>query len=404
MKVVITNAVLSNTGDAAICQGIREALIAEGVSSSSQITVMDANSEVTSLLYPEWNVHQQLCYPVPMKNRYVRKIRQQLKILSVLFLLSNSTLTRKFIDRIKKIDSSFGRSLAIYADADLVVSSGGTYLVDHYDFRPRELELRFAAKLGSDVVLWTQSMGPFLTNRSARSASRIASVASAVFFRDQRSADSWGKLTEKRLPGGVCADAAFALKPHPKPRNSELKTVIISVREWNLTSTGRPLGSSQYGTACRSAVTAVENHGGTVRALSTCQGVQGYGIDDSITATKLFQDLGIAIDSQHHTPDDLLDELNQSAGVITTRMHLAILALIARVPVIAIAYEFKTVELFARLGLDDYVCRIEDVSSEWVTGRVTELMTNPETMMLSPETVSELREECLHAAIVAGSL
>jgi colanic acid/amylovoran biosynthesis protein len=42
-------------------------------------------------------------------------------------------------------------------------------------------------------------------------------------------------------------------------------------------------------------------------------------------------------------------------------MHMAILALSAGVPVVPIAYEFKTSELFERLGMGHWVTAIGDV-------------------------------------------
>ena len=47
---------------------------------------------------------------------------------------------------------------------------------------------------------------------------------------------------------------------------------------------------------------------------------------------------------------------------VATRMHAGILALIAGTPVLPIAYEFKTHELFARLGMAEWVQDIESVT------------------------------------------
>jgi colanic acid/amylovoran biosynthesis protein len=62
--------------------------------------------------------------------------------------------------------------------------------------------------------------------------------------------------------------------------------------------------------------------------------------------------------------------------VLATRMHMAILALTAGTPVVAIAYEFKTRELFRRMGLEHYVLDIESVDADALTNSVLSLMTN----------------------------
>jgi colanic acid/amylovoran biosynthesis protein len=50
--------------------------------------------------------------------------------------------------------------------------------------------------------------------------------------------------------------------------------------------------------------------------------------------------------------------------VVATRMHMAILSLCAAVPVIAIAYEFKTRELFSKLGIQCYACDINSLTAD----------------------------------------
>jgi colanic acid/amylovoran biosynthesis protein len=57
----------------------------------------------------------------------------------------------------------------------------------------------------------------------------------------------------------------------------------------------------------------------------------------------------------------MLDLLGGFDLVLATRMHVAILALSAGVPVLPIAYEFKTQALFDRLGLGEWVQDIEQV-------------------------------------------
>ena len=59
---------------------------------------------------------------------------------------------------------------------------------------------------------------------------------------------------------------------------------------------------------------------------------------------------------------ELRRKLGEYDLVVATRMHAAVLALSAGTPVFPIAYEFKTTELFARLGFADVVQDIESLS------------------------------------------
>lgn len=401
MKVLITNAVLSNAGDAAICAGIRQALLDDGLCGMDDIAVMDANSTVTAKIYPTWNVHQQLCYSTPGSNRIWSKTVQVAKILGVRLLTKVAAQSPAVVRKLGVIRIGYFSAIQLYADADVVISSGGTYLVDHYDFRPRQYELEFAYSLGAKIALWTQSMGPFLTPRSARSAQAIKMLSTMVFFRDIPSQLNWDGVPGENVPGRVMADAAFALQA-PRVMMSreaveEKDRVLLSVREWALTSTGSKLDYTGYTSSFRSAAVASVDLGMHPFALSTCQGVDGYRVDDSLTAEKIFNGLGIDIDKQPHTPDELMDEIAASAVVISTRMHLAILAVICRVPVIAVAYEFKTLELFARLQMAENVCAIEDLTEDWLVGRLREARAKPESFVVDRCVLEALRNECLSA-------
>ena len=53
------------------------------------------------------------------------------------------------------------RALVRIADAGLVVSAGGTYLVPHYRILPKLVDLLVAYAMGRRYVLFTQSLGPF---------------------------------------------------------------------------------------------------------------------------------------------------------------------------------------------------------------------------------------------------
>jgi colanic acid/amylovoran biosynthesis protein len=104
-----------------------------------------------------------------------------------------------------------------------------------------------------------------------------------------------------------------------------------------------------------------------VRFVSTCQGIPEYWTNDARTAKRIVGRLAPAlrtrvhIDESFHDPEQLIDLLAGFDLVVATRMHMAILALIAGTPVLPIAYEFKTEELFQRLGAGAWVTPIEQV-------------------------------------------
>jgi colanic acid/amylovoran biosynthesis protein len=119
----------------------------------------------------------------------------------------------------------------------------------------------------------------------------------------------------------------------------------------------------------------VRVHGADVTFLSTCQGAPGYHDDSQIAAViaaALPEEVRsrVHVDSNFHTPGQLADLLRGFDFVVSTRMHLAILALGVGTPVLPIAYEFKTTELCRSLEYPEPPLRIEEFSPEKLIGSV----------------------------------
>lgn len=302
----------------------------------------------------------------------------------------------RFADR-----SAFFRTMACYFDADAVISSGGTYLVDHYNFAPRATELVFAHRIGVPVYLWTQSAGPFKSTGSIKSARAIAEVINGGLFRDTRSLKYWSSLGMYVARTEVRPDAAFALSsaPYSPPKHR----MLLSVRSWSLTSDGAALTAGSYESAHKAVASSLISSGFQAVAMSTCQGLDGY-IDDSATAREIFSETDVDIDAVHRTPDELAIEIRASSAVLTTRMHMAILSLVNKTPVVAIAYEFKTLELFNSLGLGHAVIRIEDVNDDRLAAAVKNMLDEPSRHILSDAKLAELRDACVGACEILANM
>jgi len=397
-RIVLTNAVLSNTGDAAIAQAIVGLLIDSGlISSARQVTVFDANARATRRLYPEWQVEQQLTVSPPREPARLRAGLQRARARVVGALARRPRWARRALRLPLIRRSAFARSYAALHGADLAVSSGGTYLVDHYNFAARVQEFELMQTMGLPVVLWTQSLGPFASLRSSALMRRAEPCIDGVYFRDKRSADAWASLLGEPQRGGVCADAVFALPAPARPAAAESDddrpVAVISVREWGRGVDGDDYDRGAYRDMLRFAADRLARAGWRVNALSTCQGVPSYAYDDAAAARTLLDGLPVDIDAGFHTPSQLLRELSAVDLVITTRMHLAIMALLCRRPVIAVAYEFKTVELFQSLGLGRFVVRIEDCSTAWIDERITQALATPDALRLSAAELDRLRAD-----------
>lgn len=396
MRVVVTNAVLTNSGDAAIFQAIQSTLVREGICQESDIHVLDNNAAISQELYPEWTIFQQPAIPTGSKSRIGRlaeRVAREIlcRVFAAVPKAASAAVRLASGDR----KSGFLQGFASLAAADVVISSGGTYLVDHYDFRGRVSELRLAAALGKPVVLWTQSMGPFKSRRSRRALRRLDGVVSATYFRDERSMKSWESVLPLPANWAVSPDVVFGLVPLQGRQGDntpiQRSSAAVSVRDWGTAVDGGGFNFGDYAGAMASAVEQIQGMGYDVTALSTCQGTPGYSVDDAKTAGRIFAGLDVKIDGSHHTPNQLLEELTSHDVVIATRMHMAILALTLGKPVIAVAYEFKTKELFEGLGLGENVILIEHVTSEWIVTCFNRVMKSPESASLNEIQRGDLR-------------
>lgn len=368
------NSVALNVGDAAILQGEIRALRTV-FGDDAEIEVSEQTPSVAQRLYPSIRFHaglhvQHAHWPRWRSHGGVASMRKRRTSLAVRLLSSAPLLARLLLSKEQRAH------LDRLAAADVVVATGGTYFVEHYNFAAKADELLAAQALGRPTFLFTQSMGPFTREKSRRTMRRVVAGSRGVFLRDERSRVHLTTIGADGAKLHVHADAAFALATPEVPRSTHdggrtaRRRVAISVRSWSHFKAGSGDDAAQrYRTAVADAARAMAREGIEVTFLSTCQGVPEYWTDDSRFAAQLVADLlpgepAIHVDSRFRTPEQLADELRTFDVAIATRMHFAILALAVATPVVAIAYEFKSRELLRAMGREAWAFDIEEVSAD----------------------------------------
>jgi colanic acid/amylovoran biosynthesis protein len=405
LRVVVLNTVLSNSGDAAIYQAIVEALVAAGVAASNEVIALDSSAIDTRVLYPHWKILQQPSRS-PSRSKWRRRFSNRMRE-SLTRLLTTMPAARSLVLRGPFARGDFALGIRAIQEADLVLSSGGTYLVDHYNFSHRVREIQFADAMGKPIYLWTQSAGPFKASKAAALIQQLTPSVEGVFFRDQRSLAAWASASDLPAIHSVAPDCVFGIY---SAQSSAVVTdgrvppiALLSVREWSQGAEGGALDFAGYRSAMRAVARNLLERGWQCVAVSTCQGVDGYSVDDARTAKSIFDGLDVTIDGEFHTPDQLI-QLIQSAGlVVSTRMHLAILSLISRTPVIAIAYEPKSLELFRSLGHGSSVIEIERTSVAWADQLFEGSDVRDQAALLSPSELENLRERATEPARIVAA-
>lgn len=377
-RVLIVGAVTLNGGDAALLSALRLRL-KEAFGEATEIRVAESLPAASRERYPHIDFEPSIGRPREAKElgRPLRGMESRTRRLRFL-LAARAARWSKRRFRLARLFVPPGEwaAFAPYLWADTVVMTGGTSLVEHYPLRDRWIGLDLAVWLNRPLVLFTQSLGPFLNSGNQRRMRSVARHARLILLRDQRSLDHLVEIGCSTARAKVSADAAFGL---PAPAGSESAVTVppaiaISVRHWPYGAAvqGRDL-THDYRSTLATLIAALASEPGThVTLISTCQGDARYWTDDSQEALVIADMLepetrrSVTVDRQFRTDAQLLETLTEFDLIIATRMHMAILGLVAGRAVLPIAYEFKTTELFAELGASDLSTPLEDVATRLI--------------------------------------
>ena len=406
-RVLIVNTVALNTGDAALMLCLVDRVRA-ALGDDTELRVADSQPDASQNRYPE------LTFVPLLGSQYARRRAGRLQRVARAWhraaIVLASLAARHGRTRLASVilPAAEAEGFEAYLWATSVVSAGGTMFVEHYPLADRFLTLGVAALLSRPYALFTQSLGPFRKPGNRLAMRQIVRNASLTLLRDATSRqhlEDIGAPLDRVL---VTVDAAFGMDTdHAERRRDRRGALAISVRKWPYASAVQGFDSTNaYRQAIRAAVVeAVTARDLDVVFVSSCQGDENYWTDDSEEAEVIAGGLPeavrarVTVDREFRTPAELTAILGEFAFVIATRMHVAIMAVIADTPVLPIAYEFKTRDVFGRLGLGDTVIAWEAVSAENLVSGLRRLASE-EAMWRG--TVAQPRQDA-HAQALAAA-
>jgi colanic acid/amylovoran biosynthesis protein len=402
--IVITNIVSLNTGDAAILWGMFQ-ILRERYGADTRFTVFDKSSKAANKYYPWATFRQALFGNRPESwigkklqakgyGHWVERIRYlALSVASRMIRWKVGALGRLFVSREDL------RSVSEYVNADLVVSTGGTYLTENYGLWTNIRDYRFTLVTGTPLVFFTQTLGPFTRPEYRKAFTDIFQRSFAILLRDERSRDHVLDLGVPAAKIGLAKDAAFVMDAGSKPAELPGKLrIAVSVRTMHFFNRGdRSLADQYKSSVAAMVIAAVRDHDAEVVFLSTCQGIPEYWTDDTRLADEIVsglpEDVGpaVTVDRQFRQPTEIVEAYQGFQLVIATRMHAAILSLVAGTPVLGIAYEFKLEELFHQLGMDDARLSTSEMTPEYSIKTLESMLADLERWR---NKVVHLRAEC----------
>lgn len=391
-KVLITRIVSLNPGDAAILQGTIR-ILQQKYGQDTEVVVYDSKADIAQRYYP-WARFKPALYPSASSSRVAQFLRgigyghwidrvRHLKHRLALRLIATGA---RSIAKLTVSTEEFN-TLVDYATADLILSTGGTYLTENYDLQGSIRDYRISLLSGTPLGFFTQSLGPFSNPKNIETFRKIFSASVLMLVRDNKSKKHLIDLGIESSRIHQVADAAFVLASPLDHKDDVLRNdesinlkLAISVRELRFFEDH---SEEQY---LKFVAKAVEHAVGFFKAdvtfLSTCQGIEGYWTNDADTARSVLALVSseyrgkVSIDDNFREPMELVHAYRQFDAVIATRMHAAILALCAGRATACIAYEFKLEELYDRIGLEPLCMPISNACEASAPGFVDTLLKN----------------------------
>jgi polysaccharide pyruvyl transferase WcaK-like protein len=259
-----------------------------------------------------------------------------------------------------------GDLAAIVAEADVVLSQGGGFLIERYKPWRRLATYERALELGVPYGFVAQTIGRFEQEEKRASLARAIRGATVVGVRDRRSLENVVDLGRPESRVRLAADAAFALFPSPpEPADRSGVALVLSrhppTGENGFASDDPELVASLTEVVRRVAeVIAPES----LTLFSTTQGLGSLDRrleDDEPLAKEVIAGLPERLRRQirhvrgYLAPDRAAELIARHRALISMRMHPLIFALSQGVPAVAVTKAHKVLDLLTDLGMEDMV-------------------------------------------------
>jgi polysaccharide pyruvyl transferase WcaK-like protein len=248
------------------------------------------------------------------------------------------------------------RALRVLRRVDRLILAGGGLFNDHWTaVIPRYLAWTLAGRLAGARVAWVGvGVGP-VRRGWLRAVLRLgARIADVVTVRDRGSARVLGASV-----GSVVVPDPSVFNEIPGRRQGDGIGIVVRAPAPSQREHGPRLLH-----ALAELVRHLADRGQSVRVLS-----MGGPADADFVAqlqSALAGRDGVSVAALGPAPDDALRMLAGLESVVTLRLHGLLLAALAGVPVVAVAYDPKVDAAAERLGLADLVISLDAVSAERV--------------------------------------
>jgi len=302
-------------------------------------------------------------------------------------LLSSNRLVKKLTHKLllTKTEKEAFRELN---NSSLILSCGGGFINDTSGatFLRHLYSIELANRLDIPVMIYSQSIGPFLKNRYARLTQTVLNGVDWITLRDHISKEHLEEIGVDQRKVVVAADAAFTLEPADTKTAEGILSgcgidyddnkllVGITARDWNFPESKNPQESKNAYVNSLLSVIGWLLESKDARVVFLPQTEEDTEIQKFLAKKSGRGNIKVLDLSLH--PAKLKAVSGLMDLFIGTRMHSTIFSMSMGVPTISIAYLPKSVDLMNRIGMEDYVIEINKISPEWLRERVNASLNN----------------------------
>jgi len=285
------------------------------------------------------------------------------------------------------------KSLQVYFEADLVASAPGNFMYSSgragLTFLIVAYTMAYAMLAGKPLYLFPQSIGPLRRVQDQKLVKWILNRARLVMVRELVSLKEIQKVGVINSHCRLVPDLAFTFQGKlVEETKAWLQTFGVDIEQdqpllgFTVINWGAQTAQSEIQKRYEDALFTAANYfletmkGKVIFFPQVCSSTLAN--DDRIPTRRVVERIRekggqVVFIEQLTTPELLKTAYGLMDVFIGTRMHSNIFALSGGVPVVAIAYRYKTQGIMQMMGLENWVIDIEQITGEALVAKLTSL-------------------------------
>jgi polysaccharide pyruvyl transferase WcaK-like protein len=386
MKVLVINQCSTNKGDRAVLFFVLRELARNGV---DQVTVSASNPEYWEDKpdFPErgvrvipWGWDNSRKKGVGFLGKVIHRVQKVILKRRIHFpLVRNALIAGKRPWYLRfLVNKQFAEAAK---DADIVLSTGGHHVTTMFvpdAVTPQIFDMAAALLYDKPLVLWSQSIGPFVfkSPKSRLMVQKILSGACRIFIRDEASAEQIKNLGISLEHVSKTRESVFGLCDIVKSRiRPSDRSEVMGVAVYVHTRANRLKEHEEHQRYFASLIDHAIEAGYKVRFFPMELQGTDHPCIEAVINNVVQKEICEIVEGFPGTSDHI-NAVAQCKMFVGHKTHSQIFSLMAATPLLAIAYHKKSEDFMAQFGLEKYCITDTQLSTEKLIKLFDEINNN----------------------------